>query len=94
MGTQTGTLIGIYPKLTLQFRKLNKNELEYLTSILDSARQTTTYYDPYLHRSNTITTYTGDYEITDKYIINGNNRKKVNIAKKLNRIIYFEKICF
>jgi hypothetical protein len=74
MGTMTGTLIGLYPKLILQFRKLTKSELEIITPILDSARQTTTYYDPTLQRNNTITTYTGDYEITNKYII-GNSRK-------------------
>lgn len=73
-GTQTGTLIGIFPKLTLQFRKLTKTELETIVPILDSARQTVTYYDPRKKQNVTMTTYTGDYEITNKHIIN-NNRK-------------------
>lgn len=69
-GTMTGTLIGIFPKITLQFRRLTKSELEIITPILDLESQSFTYYDPTLHRNNTITTYTGDYEITNKHIIN------------------------
>ena len=73
-GTQSGTLIGIFPKLTLQFGKLTKSQMEVITPILDSARQTVTYYDPTLKRNNTIDTYTGDYEITDKNIMAGNTK--------------------
>lgn len=73
-GTQTGTLIGIYPKIILQFRKLTKDELEIIVPILDSQNQSVTYYDPNKKASTTMTTYTGDYEITNKYVI-GNNRK-------------------
>ena len=69
-GTQSGTLIGIFPKLVLQFRKLTKDELEIIVPILDSARQTLTYYDPNKKANVTMTTYTGDYEITNKHIIN------------------------
>ncbi len=70
-GTMSGTLIGIFPKLTLQFRKLTKSELEIIVPILDSARQTVTYYDPKEKTNVTMTTYTGDYEVTNKRIING-----------------------
>lgn len=73
-GTMTGTLIGIFPKLTLQFRKLTKSELEIIVPILDSARQTVTYYDPNKKQQKTMTTYTGDYEFTNKQIINNNAR--------------------
>lgn len=71
-GVQTGTLIGIFPKIIVQFRKLTKSELEIITPILDSARQTLTYYDPTKRASTTMETYTGDYEITNKNIINNN----------------------
>lgn len=73
-GTQSGTLIGIFPKIILQFRKLTKSELETIVPILDSSRQTVTYYDPNKKANTTMTTYTGDYEITNKGIIN-NGRK-------------------
>ena len=69
-GEQSGTLIGIFPKIILQFRKLTKTELETITPILDSARQTVTYYDPNKKRNVTMTTYTGDYEISNKGMIN------------------------
>ena len=69
-GEQSGTLIGIFPKIILQFRKLTKAELEVVVPILDSVRQTVTYYDPNKKASNTIYTYTGDYEISNKGMIN------------------------
>ena len=75
-GTMTGTLIGIFPKITLQFRRLTKSELEIITPILDLKSQSFTYYDPTLHRNNTITTYTGDYEITNKHIINSKRKNE------------------
>lgn len=69
VGTQSGTLVGIFPKIVVQFRKLTKSELELLTPILDSARQTVKYYDPNKKAMTTMTTYTGDYEIVNKGII-------------------------
>ena len=68
-GTQSGTLIGIFPKLVVQFRKLTKAELETLVPVLDSARQTVKYYDPNKKAMTTMTTYTGDYEIVNKGIV-------------------------
>ena len=68
-GVMTGTLVGIFPKITLQFGKLNKSQLETIAPILDSARQTVTYYDPNKRANVTMTTYTGDYEVVNKYII-------------------------
>lgn len=71
-GVMSGTLIGIFPKITLQFRPLTKAEVEILVPILDSESQSVTYYDPKKKTTVTMTTYTGDYEITDKNIIEGN----------------------
>lgn len=75
-GVQSGTLIGIFPKLILQFRRLTKTELEIITPILDSATQTLTYYDPNKKANVTMTTYTGDYEITNKRIIEANTKNE------------------
>lgn len=75
-GVMTGTLIGIFPKLVLQFRKLTKAELEIIVPILDSQTQTTTYYDPNKKTNVTMTTYTGDYEITNKSIIDGKHKNE------------------
>lgn len=69
MGEQSGTLVGIFPKIVVQFRKLTQTELEKLTPVLDSARQTLQYYDPNKKAKITMTTYTGDYEIVNKGIV-------------------------
>lgn len=75
-GTQTGTLIGIFPKIILSFRKLNKSELETIVRILDKARQSVTYYDPNKRKNVTMTTYTGDYEIINKNIVNNSSKNQ------------------
>lgn len=67
-GEQTGTLIGIFPKLVLQFRKLTKDEVHLLAPILDSARQTVQYYDDNKGAMVTMTTYTGDWKLVNKGI--------------------------
>ncbi len=75
-GTQSGTLVGIFPKLILQFRKLTKAELEIIVPILDAPNQTTTYYDPNKKANVTMTTYTGDYEVVNKHVISGNTKNE------------------
>ncbi|MBQ7798753.1 MAG: hypothetical protein IJ371_06500 [Clostridia bacterium] len=64
-GKMTGTLIGIFPKIILQFRPLTREELNIIAPILDSANQTVTYYDPKENKNITMTTYTGDWELTN-----------------------------
>ena len=68
-GVQSGTLIGIFPKIVVQFRKLTQTELETLAPVIDSAKQTVKYYDPNKKVMTTMTTYTGDYEIINKGIV-------------------------
>lgn len=67
-GRMTGSLIGIFPKLVLTFRKLSQAELNIIAPILDSSSQSVTYYDPSLNRNVTMQTYTGDWSITNKSI--------------------------
>ena len=45
-GKFSGTLVGIFPKITLTFRKLTKAEMNVIAPILNSGTQTLTYYDP------------------------------------------------
>lgn len=68
-GEQSGTLVGIFPKIVVEFRKLTKSDLETLAPVLDSARQTVTYYDPNKRAMTSMTTYTGDYEVVNKGIV-------------------------
>ena len=70
-GAMSGTLIGIFPKIHVHFRKLTKSELEIIVPLLDCANQTVSYYDPKKKQQTTITTYTGDYDIINKKIIEG-----------------------
>jgi hypothetical protein len=65
-GKMTGTLIGTFPKLILQFRPLTKAEINIIAPILDSAYQQVTYYDVNKNANITMTTYTGDWELTNK----------------------------
>jgi hypothetical protein len=60
-GTQSGTLIGIFPKIRVNFIKLTQQELELIAPILDKATQNVTYYDPVKKTMTTMSTYTGDW---------------------------------
>ena len=66
LAENTGTLLGIFPKLKITFRKLTQAELELLAPMFDSANQETTYYDPVLKRLYTMSTYTGDWATLNK----------------------------
>jgi len=70
-GDMVASLIGNFVKIIVQFKPLNQSEMEIITPILDSARQTVTYYDPTKKTNVTMQTYTGDYEFINKHIING-----------------------
>lgn len=71
-GKFTGTLVGIFPKIILTFRKLTKAEMNIIAPILDSASQTVKYYDPSTNSTKTITTYTGDWSYENKRIATKN----------------------
>ena len=62
-GDMSGTLVGIFPKITVIFSP--KNELEYaeLTNVLDTAWQSIEYYNPKIRGFTTLGTYTNDYEM-------------------------------
>jgi hypothetical protein len=71
-GEQSGTLLGVFPKFVLSFRKLTPAEMELLVPIFDSAVQNFTYYDPNKKTTITIQTYTGDYSYENNRV-NGKN---------------------
>ena len=75
-GVMTASLIGIFVKLTLEFGRLTKTQLETLVPILDSPTQLVKYYDPNKKATVTMETYTGDYEISNKGIVNGNRKNE------------------
>ncbi|WP_298061808.1 hypothetical protein [uncultured Rikenella sp.] len=65
-GTNSGTLVGIFPKIKVSFRKLSQQELEAIAPILDNATQWVTYYDPVLKRLYEMDTYTGDWATANR----------------------------
>lgn len=65
-GVQSATLIGIFTKIKVTFRKLSQSELEVIAPILDKAKQRLTYYDPVLKKKYTMDTYTGDWATTNR----------------------------
>lgn len=73
-GSMTGTLIGIFPKIIVSFKRLTKSELELIAPILDAPRQVLRYYDPNKKAYVEMTTYTGDYEISNTKIIDENKK--------------------
>ncbi len=75
-GSNSGTLRGIFPKITLQFRKLTREEVELLAPTLDSAFQNTQYYDPNKRQKITISTYSGDWVLQNKSIIDENHKNE------------------
>lgn len=75
-GTMTGTLIGIFPKIVVSFRKLSKTELETISDILDASSQKFQYYDPKSKTTKELDTYTGDWEVSNKNIINNNHKNE------------------
>lgn len=81
-GDQSGTLLGIFVKIVVTFRKLTKSELEYLAPVLDSAYQTVTYYDPLKKANVSMATYTGDYSFNNNNIVgqNGHRNEGFNIS--------------
>ncbi len=71
-GKFTGTLVGVFPKIILTFRKLTKDEMNIIAPILDSSTQTLQYYDPKSNANKTISTYTGDWSYENKKIATKN----------------------
>lgn len=62
-----GSLGGIFDKLTLNFRRLNEQELNIISPILDSETQITRFKHTD-GTTKTMDTYTGDWEVLFKKI--------------------------
>ena len=84
-GKMSGTLVGIFPKITLTFRKLTQAEMNIIAPILDAATQTLKYYDPSTNANETISTYTGDWSYTNKSIVNKNESFEISFISREKR---------
>jgi len=84
-GKMTGTLVGIFPKIILTFRKLTKAEMNIIAPILDSGSQTLKYYDPSLNQTVTLSTYTGDYKYKNSRISDKNESFECSFISRERR---------
>lgn len=84
-GKFTGTLVGIFPKIILTFRKLTKAEMNIIAPILDSANQTLTYYDPTTNSNKTLNTYTGDWSYTNNRVATKNESFECSFISRERR---------
>ena len=84
-GRFSGTLVGVFPKIILTFRKLTKAEMNIIAPILDSGTQTLTYYDPSTNSNETISTYTGDWSYENKNIMTKNNSFEISFIARERR---------
>ncbi len=75
-GEMTGSLVGVFPKLVMQFRKLTQRELQIVTLILDTPTQEITYYDAHKKTYVTMETYSSDWGVSNKTIVNTTNGHK------------------
>ncbi len=73
-GKMTGTLVGIFPKITLSFKRLTADELKYIAPILDSEYQTLSYFDPATNSTITMQTYTSDWDYENIGVVSGNRK--------------------
>lgn len=71
-GSMVSDFIGVFPKIICEFAPLTKTQLEEIVPILDSPRQIVKYYDPNKQQYVEMETYTGDYNISNRNIVDEN----------------------
>jgi len=84
-GKYSGTLVGIFPKIILTFRKLTKSEMNIIAPILNSGTQTVRYYDPDTNSNKTISTYTGDWSYENRSIATKNDSFECSFIARARR---------
>lgn len=68
-GTNSGTLVGIFPKITMTFRKLNQEEISTILSLFNKAENKVTFYNPDLGKTIfNMSCYSNDQEYDQEYM--------------------------
>lgn len=63
-GDNSGTLKGIYPKITMTFRRLNETEVNVILSLFNKAENKVTFYNPDLKKTvYNMSCYSNDQEM-------------------------------
>lgn len=68
-GDNSGTLKGIYPKITMTFRKLKEDELKIILALFNKAENKVTFYNPDLEKKIVnMSCYSNDQEYDQEYL--------------------------
>lgn len=68
-GTNSGTLVGIFPKITMTFRQLNEDEVGLILSLFNKAENLVTFYNPDLKKTIfNMSCYSNDQELDQEYL--------------------------
>jgi len=68
-GVNSGSLVGIFPKITMNFRKLNYEETGVILSLFNKAENLVTFENPDLKRKIVkMSCYSNDQEFDQKYL--------------------------
>lgn len=62
-GEVQGSLIGIFPKISVVFYAKTQAKLSEIMTVLDSPTQNIQYYDSKTQTMKSMSTYTGDYDV-------------------------------
>ncbi len=81
----TGTLGGIFPKVTLTFGRLNKEQMHIISALLNKATISLQYYDPEFEKIVTTPCYSGDWEF-DQKVFNKSESFSVGIITRKKRV--------
>ena len=68
-GVNSGSLVGLFPKVTMTFRKLNKDDTKIMLRLFNKAENLVTFYNPDLERMiNDMSCYSNDQEFEQQYL--------------------------
>lgn len=68
-GDNSGTLKGIYPKITMTFRRLNDEEVGIILALFNKAENKVTFYNPDLGRNIVnMSCYSNDQEMDQEHL--------------------------
>lgn len=68
-GTNSGSLVGIFPKITMKFRKLNDTDLGTVLALFNKAENKVSCYNPDVGRVvSNMSFYSNDQEFDQKYL--------------------------
>lgn len=82
-GDNSGTLLGIYPKITFTFGTLDYNQIGILLGLFNKAENKVSFYNPDLKRVLTnVSCYSNDQEFDQNILNKGKNYSSALISNR------------